>query len=81
MYDVGCMITRVNVVLSGTVIVSYLITTTHTNKKNDRHTHKLNETENLYIKNNFIQHAINNVKRLKTWIYLIFFFCMMVMAH
>ena len=60
------MILLVNVVLSGTVMFSYFITTNHTNRKNDRHTHKLNKTENLYINNNFIQHAINNVKTLKT---------------
>ena len=66
MYDVGCMITCVNVVLSGTVMLSYFITTNHTNWKND--THKLNKIENLYINNNFIQRTINYVKTLKTWI-------------
>ena len=51
----------------------------YTHRKND--THQLNKTENLDINNNFIQRAINNVKTLKTWIYLIYFFCMMVMAY
>ena len=38
MFDVGCTITRVNVVLSGTVMFRYFITTNHTIRKNDRHT-------------------------------------------
>ena len=41
MYDVGCMIIHVNVVLRGTVMLSYFITTNHTNGKNDTQTNKI----------------------------------------
>ena len=78
MYDVGCMIYTCKCSPEWNCYVKLFYNKSH---QQEKHTHKLNKIENLYINNNFIQHAINNVKTMKTWIYLIFPFCMKVMAH